>query len=181
MDAQFWIYIIIGVIYFLSRLLKKPEQQPEESPDQKRPERRPPLQTEQTPTQRPRQLTFEELLREITEGKEAQKRQPEPEPEFQSMEDVLKDEARSLEDVTYDEAENAKVFKRYEEAQMQVAERRSLEETLHLKDTVVDFRKFDAFESRKKKSLADDYIKLIRNPQTLRQAVVMSEILKRKF
>src|SRR5688500_17357652 len=75
---QFWIYIIIGVIYFLSRLLKKPEQENGESPESQRPAQRRPGQPDQTTGDRPKALTFEELLREITEGKQAQKRQPEP-------------------------------------------------------------------------------------------------------
>jgi hypothetical protein len=180
---QFWIYIIIGVIYFLSRLLKKPEQANGESPETQRPAQRRPRQSEPTMSERPKPLTFEELLREITEGKQSQKQETEPAPErrYESFETDIGEEARSLEQVSIDEAEDARIFKAYEDAKKQVVERRSLEETLSLKDTVVDFRKFDAFENQKKKRLTDDFIKLIRNPVTLKQAVVMSEILKRKF
>jgi hypothetical protein len=180
---QFWIYIIIGVIYFLSRLLKKPEQGNEESPETQRPARRRPGQPAQATGERPKALTFEELLREITESKQPQKREPEPAPQhqYESYETDLGEEARSLEQVSIDEAEDARIFKAYEDAKRQVSERRSLEETLSLKDTVVDFRKFDVFESHKQKRATDDFIKLIRNPVTLKQAVVMSEILKRKF
>lgn len=183
MDVQFWIYIIIGVIYFLSRMLKKPEQEAGAPPETARPERRPTIHAEQPATERPRQLTFEELLREITEAKQVQRREPdpEPEPEFQSYETEFREEARSLEQIPYDDAENARVFKVYQDAKNQVFERQSLEETLRLKDTVVDFRKFEAFDNQKERKLLDDYIRLIRNPQSLRQAVVMSEILKRKF
>lgn len=178
MDAQFWIYIIIGVIYFVSRLLKKPEQEAGQAPEPQHPARRPPVHTE-----RPKALTFEELLREITEGKEVAKREPERrlEPEFESYETDFGDEARSLEEVGVDEAEDARVFKAYEDAKKQVFERKSLEETLSLQDTVVDFGKFDVFENQKKKRLTDDYVALLRNQATLRQAVVMSEILRRKF
>lgn len=182
MDVQFWIYIIIGVIYFLSKLLKKPEPPPEKTQDN-RPERRPAAETVQTGTDRPKQLTFEELLREITEGKQPQKPvfQPAPQRKYESFDDDLKDEARSLEEVSYDERNDDKVFKAYEEAKSQVFQRSSLEETLRLKDTVMDFGKFKIFEEEKKKNLSDDYIKIFRNPEGLKQAVVMSEILKRKF
>ena len=183
MDAQFWIYIVIGVIYFLSRLLKKPEQEPGQSPDPRPPARRNAAPTQQAAGERPRQLTFEELLREITEGKQAAPQVPEPvkETEYESLETVPAEEARSLEQVGFDEAENARVFKAYEDAKQQVLERRSLEETLSLKDTVMDFKKFDVFENQRRTRVKDDYVKLIRNPQMLKQAVVMSEILKRKF
>ena len=183
MDAQFWIYIVIGVIYFLSRLLKKPEQVPDEPKDAGLPERRRPVHTEQTMSDKPKALTFEELLREITEGKQAQKPvvPPRPEPRFESLETEVQDEARSLEEVGYDEAEDARVYKAYEDAKSQVYQRASLEETMRLQDTVVDFGKFKAFETRKKQNALEAYVKIIRNPQGLRQAVVMSEILKRKF
>ena len=183
MDAQFWIYIIIGIIFFLSRLLKKPEQASGESGEAPVPGGRTTRQQPQPSADAPRPLTFEELLREITEGKQGQKRQPQREvvPEYESYEKDPGEEARSLEEVTYDEEEQVSRWKPYEEIPVRAAERRSLEETLRLEDTVMDFRKFDAFEQRVKKKLSEDYIKIIRNPETLKQAVVMSEILKRKF
>lgn len=183
MDAQFWIYIIIGVIYFLSKLFKKPEQPPVESPG-KRPEGRARTpQTVQTETDRPKQLTFEELLREITEGKQPQKPviQPAPQRKYESFDDNLEDEGQSLEEVSYDERNDTEVFKAYEKAKSQVFERSSLEETLLLKNTGMDFEKFKAFHTEEKKKVSDDYMRIFRNPEGLKQAVVMSEILKRKF
>ena len=176
MDVQFWIYIIIGVIYFLTRLLKKPEQPPEEAQDN-RPKQRPPSQTT---TEWPKQLTFEELLREITEAKQPPKpvMQPVPQRRFETFDDDLQDEARSLEDISTNDDE---VFKKYEEAKSQVFQRSSLEDTLRLQDTVMDFGKFKEFEVKKTHNLSDDYLRIFRNPAGLRQAVVMSEILKRKF
>lgn len=181
MDVQFWIYIIIGVIYFLSRVLKKPEQESGESPEPRRPVRRPapppPVRAEQA--EKPRQLTFEELLREITEAKQTQRR--EPEPEYRGYEEVLESEAQSLEEVNVNEVDDARAFQAYEDAQRQVFERKSLEETLHLEDTKVSFGKFEAFQQLDRRNPAEEYLRLIRNPATLRQAVVMNEILQRKF
>ena len=183
MDAQFWIYVVILAVFFLSRLLKKPEQATGEAPESQRPGRRAPARTSQPSTETPRQLTFEELLREITEGKQAQKHTPEPEPvpAYESYETDPGEEARSLEDVNFDEADNANRWKPYEEIPARTVERKSLEETLRLQDTAINFGKFHAFETKHRARSADEYIKLIRNPTTLRQAVVMSEILKRKF
>ena len=183
MDAQFWIYVVIIAIYFLSRLFKKPEQAPKESPESERPERRGPLRTDLPPAEVPRQLTFEELLREITEGKQAQKqqREPEPVPAYDSYEKDPGEEARSLEQIDLNTPENANRWKPYEEIPVRAVERKSLEETLRLGDTVINFNKFEAFENRSRTRLLDDYLKIIRNPATLRQAMVMSEILKRKF
>jgi hypothetical protein len=184
MDAQFWIYIVIGAIYFLSRLLKKPEEGAGEAPDAQQPERRRPVQTQQS-TQKPRQLTFEELLREITEGKQASKPAPAPQPrhtpQYENYDENLGEEARNLERVNFDEAENAAVFQKYEQAQALAKERRSLEESLRLEDTLVDFKRFEAFERKQKRNVLQDYVQIMRHPESLKRAVVMSEILKRKF
>ena len=182
MDTQFWIYIIIGVIYFLSKLLKKREQAPGEAPDTKQPSGRRQARMEET-TEKPRQMTFEELLREITEGKQAPTPEPQrsEEPRYESFDNDLGEEARSLERVDFDEAENARIFQKYEEAKDLANQRRSLEETLRLEDTLVDFKRFEAFEKKVKRNVLQDYVKIIRDPERLKQAVVMSEILKRKF
>lgn len=182
MDAQFWIYIVIGVIYLVTRLLKKPEEGAGETPEAQRPEARRAARTQTPPTEAPRQLTFEELLREITEAKQPQQRQPEPEPQpvYERYEKELGDEARSLEEVNVDEVETTRRWKPYEEIPA-FSERKSLEETLLLEDRKIEFGRFEAFEKRDRNKQLEGYIKLIRNPETLKQAVVMSEILKRKF
>ena len=191
MDAQFWIYIVIGIIYLVSTLLKKKDQPAPEVPESERTERRRPVTSQAPSTEGPRQLTFEELLREITEGKQAQKRQPEaqtvpkyePEtvPEYEPYEKDPGEEARSLEDVDFNEADSAKRWKPYEEIPAHSFERKSLEETLYLEKSEIKFGKFEAFEKKDRRRLLDDYIRIIRDPQSLKQAVVMSEILKRKF
>ena len=184
MDVQFWIYIIIVAIYFLSRMLKKAEQPGAPGADNK-PERRrqgPP----QTPSAEvPRQLTFEELLREITEGKKIQRPappppQPLPERRYQPVEREVDEEARSLEEIP--EAEyDVRSPRSYEESRRQAYQHTSLEETLKLKDTAMDFGKFKVFETQQKSQLLDRYKRILRNPDTLKEAVVLSEILKRKF
>lgn len=187
MDAQFWIYIAIGAIYFLSRFFKKPEEGAGEIPETQQNEKRRPVNAG-VPRPETRQLTFEELLREITEGKQVQ-RKPEPEPDlelepvpvYENYEQSLAEEGKSLEKVDFNEADRAVRWKPYEEIPPLTEDRRSLEETLRLEDTNVDFGKFAAFENKQRKRLLDDYLKIIRNPQSLRQAVVMSEILKPKF
>jgi hypothetical protein len=178
MDAQFWIYIVIGVIYFLSRLLKKPEQAPDQTEDMPPAQRRSPARSEQTLSGKPRQMTFEELLREITEGKQ---QPPREERRYESFDNDLGEEAKSLEEAGYDEAEDARVLKAFEDAKSQVFQRSALEESIRLQDTVADFGKLKSFEKKEKRNVLEDYLNIIRNPKGLRQAVVMSEILKRKF
>lgn len=181
MDAQFWIYIVIGVIYFLSKLLKKPEEVPGETPGKQHPGRS--VDKGHPPTEQPRQLTFEELLREITEGKQPPKPEPQPtqEPRYERFDDHPEEEAQSLERVDFDEAEDARIFQKYEDAQRLANQRKSLEETLRLEDTVVDFKRFGAFEKKSSRDVLQDYLNITRDRERLKQAVVMSEILKRKF
>jgi hypothetical protein len=182
MEVQHWIYIIIGLIYFLSKFLKKSEQPPVETPD---PMRRRATGSGPAPveSERPKPLTFEELLREITEGKQPPKPvfQPAPYRKYETFDENLEDEARSLENVTENDRDDAAILKSYERANSQVPLRSSLEETLSLKDTVMDFGKFKVFEEQKKRNLAIEYFKIFRNREGIKQAVVMSEILKRKF
>ena len=179
MKVEFWIYLVIGIIVFLSRLLKKNEQPQGPSPEsgsQGKRQARP-----QTPvSETPRAMTFEELLREITEGKQAQRREPEPVPRYAPAEHDPGEEARSLEEIP-DERDDSRVFEAYEQAKRLATQRTSLEETLKLKDTPMEFGKFKVFETKQKKNLLHTYNSLIRNPETLKQALVMSEILKRKF
>jgi hypothetical protein len=183
MDAEFWIYLIIGIIYFVSRLFKKGEQAGSDIPQPPRRERARPRQAQPPPSaDAERPLTFEELLREITEGRQASKRAPQPVPAYESYETVTDDEAQSLEEVPVDEEEVSPTrWKPYEQVPATTFERRSLEETLHLEDTVVEFKKFDVFEQKQEKRRADDYIRILRDPGSLKQAFVLSEILKRKF
>jgi hypothetical protein len=77
-DFKIWIYIIIGAIYVLSRLRKRPDQSPPETGHTTPPVRD---TNEWRPSSPQKQLTFEELLREITEGKQAEEKrtyQPKP-------------------------------------------------------------------------------------------------------
>lgn len=191
MDSfQFWLYVIIAIIYVLSRALKKKDQSPAEPPGdyEQRQFSPPPKTSSSTPGERP--LTFEELLREITESKKQQA--PEPysrsvstskRTEYVDYDEDLKEEAEGLETIgeeDYRKREDA-IYDVYENAKKQAFSQPSLEESLSLMDTDVKFGKFKAFETSEEKSVLDNYLKDFRDPEGLKKAVVMSEILKRKF
>jgi hypothetical protein len=186
MDSfQFWLYIIIGVIYLLSRLRKKPdEQQPTDFPGSapEKPVRRF-EQPNAKPTASQRPLTFEELLREITEGKVEQQLPPREEPrqEYVDYDDNVGEEEKDLEEVDYDYRKQDKIYEVYEEAKRQAFNRPSLEETMKVSDTVVKYGKFKEFEQAKQRDLAEEYLADFNDPEGLKKAIVMSEILKRKF
>ena len=182
-DFKIWFYLILGAIYLISRLRKKPASStPSET---YRPEA-PASDYDNQPADKPKALTFDELLREITQAKEPQQPtyQPtsSPKTEYVDYDDDLKDEAEDLEGTGYEEYSPKEVpSKAYEEAKMAAFYRPSLEETMKIQDTVVNFSKFSVFEEEKKRNLLEEYTTGLRDPEGLKKAVVLSEILNRRF
>lgn len=178
MDLEFWVYILIGVIAFLSRLLKKPESpQSPTHPTREEPSQHP---TGQPRTGLPRQMTFEELLQEITERKQSQSTY-EREPEIIDYDDKIEEETKSLEEVGYSFDKTYADYKGYEyEEAVSPYGRVSLEETAHIGEPV-EFGKFKVFEQQQEETVLDEYIREFQDPEGMKKAVVMSEILKTKF
>ena len=193
MDIQFWIYLVLAIIYIVSRAMKKAENQAPEAQD-KTPSRQAD-RARTASTERPKALSFEDLLREITEAKQPQKalsQQPArteyAKSEVIDYDDQLQEEARDLEVVDYDrrksDYERRKEERRnvdYEDAKRMAFNRPSLEETMRLKDSSVQFEKFKEFQVDEKPDLLDQYTKEFRDHEGLKKAVVLSEILARKF
>jgi hypothetical protein len=160
MDTQFWIWLIIIVVTFLSRALKKSGEKRAPSPEQ-RPE------TDSKP------MTFEDLLREIQESKRPQ--QPvvakparrEIEPEVLETEPVATDYSRS--------------YEVYEQAKREAFYRPSLEETVKLEDTDVKFGHFKQYDEVSQRSLSREILQDFKDPEGFKKAFIMSEVLKRKF
>ena len=127
MDEKIIIYIVLGIVYFIFNALKKKKTEDEPGPD--RPQSRP-------QDNKPQPVSFEDLLREITEGKQPQKfpespinqnktedRQPlpKPKPAYVDYDDDLEDEQKSLERVDFDDERSNKA---YEEAKKMAFHRR---------------------------------------------------------
>jgi hypothetical protein len=185
MDAQIWVYVIIAIIWFVSRALKKPEQ-PKDIGEQ-RPDR-PVKYNPERPAEGPKPLmTFEELLKEITEAKAPRPPEPAPTsktyPEYVDYDDEIPEERQDLEEVSYQrrEEETRRANAVYEEAKRQAFERPSLEETMSLKNTKMEFGKFKVFEQEKQRNLLKEYTIDLQDHEGLKRAFVMSEILNRKF
>jgi hypothetical protein len=181
MDLQFWIYLIIGAIYLISRALKKPEQQQPKDVHDYKPDRQ--VRYDSTPPiEKPKQLTFEELLREITEAKQPQPpvaKPAYPKADVVNYDEEIGEEEQDLEVVNYDDR---RIYNTdYEEAKRQAFARPSLEETMNVRDTDMQFGKFKVFEQKKKNSLLKEYNVNLQDREGLKKAFIMSEILKRKF
>lgn len=186
MDLQFWIYVIVAIIYLVSRAMKKGQTPPADLPDPR--QERKARQDGKPPVEKPKQLTFEELLREITEAKQQQQK-PAYQPvetkreEVVNYDDLIGEEEDDLETVDAEEDYRKKdrIYADYEEAKRQAFLRPSLEETLSIRDTNVEFGKFKVFEETQRRNLLEEYTREFQDPEGFKKAVVMSEILKRKF
>jgi hypothetical protein len=184
-DLPLWLYILFGVIYLISRLRKKPAEQtdfPDYGPENPAPSPGKNQTGKIETTTPPKQLTFEELLREISEAKVERipEKKPVPEVVYESYEDVSTQEEQDLEK-DLQEYRKDNVTEVYEEAKRQAFMRPSLEESMNLNDTDTTYGRFKEFEKQTRRNLVLDYLSDFRDPGGLKKAVVMSEILQRKF
>jgi hypothetical protein len=178
---QIWIYVIVAIIYGISALLKKKNPDTPESPQPRD------FDQPRTGAGSERQLTFEELLREITEGKSVGRQEvktPANKPVQTYVDyddDIEEEESKESQVIAYDRRNDDRVVAAYEEAKKMAFERPSLEDTLKLADTKMSFGKFKEFEIAKDRDLIQQYLIDFNDPAGLKRAVVMSEILKPKF
>lgn len=172
----FW--IIIGLIYLFTRGRKKAPSGPA-VPDEQQPEPSKPM-------------TFEELLREIEGMKKKEEPArpviPTPTPITSKTSSAPKNlpvspprEERPLEDVSYDYRDQDRIYQVYEDARKQAFQRPSLEETMHLTDTIVRFKQFKPYEKAERNRLGEEIITNLKDPQSFRKAFIISEILRPKF
>ncbi len=164
-------YILIAAGYALySWLTRKRQPQPDMGTE-------PPAHEQGAPT---KQMTFEELLREITQAKQ-ESRQPQPaEAPVSDYEEEIEDEYEDLEEVEL-KRERPLYYEDYQKAKNIAFERPSLEETLRLEDVKVNFDRFSVFEQQRTRNLLEEYAGELRNPEGLKKALVLSEILNRKY
>ena len=169
-DFSFWWYIIAAIIYFLTRGRKKKQQQ------KGRPG------TENSPP-RSQPKSFEDLLREITEGRIEE--EPEPEEPVvvkrKSNEEERRREATRLEGErrSFSDAESRKVYeesiKMAEGAELSFEPDESFRESRLFRDT-----KQEA-EDGEEESFAKEIREGLRSNTEVRKAVIYSEILQRKY
>lgn len=202
---QIWLYVIIAIIYVISKAMKKSRQKQGQAPP-------PPRDIDHNtgePSGSPPPMSFEELLREITEGKKKQ-RQPapapprpkqvkippfeKPKPAFVDYDDDIEPEVAPRERVNYDEEHQATTRQVYERAQREASLKSSLEalhsdikgrkSTLTTLESSLSGLRSEKFESSRmgdKHSLIAEYLRELRTPEGMKRAVVLSEILKPKF
>ncbi|MGY6521096.1 MAG: hypothetical protein ACXIUD_05165 [Mongoliitalea sp.] len=174
MDAGNLIYLLAVIIYFIYSALKKNKPEMPEETDSSR-----------SDGERQQPASFEELLREIRRGQqEAQRdleqtgqgevleeRRPEPtrrsEPAFQPMPQTRQPKAYQAFQGALDEDYKPKY--------------KTLDEQVRISSSIQGIKPTNATASKSKKKQVHRYSDLLQNPRTVKDAVVLSEILKRKF
>lgn len=174
---QFVFYIILGVVWLVIRLVSAGNK----NNAKPKPQQGRPAQSQQTgrPTaSQEAPKSFEELLRQLGQNVEEQRttNQPahreEPRPYYEEHEEY-EGQLESV-DQSYDDA-----YTRYEEAIAAGKDFERIEDRvsrLENKETSKRFKSFDKQEEE-----PSYYAKLLQNPQSARDAIILAEILKRPY
>jgi hypothetical protein len=169
-NAQFWIWLIIIAVTLISRAFKKkPEQSEHNQPEFGGPQENKPI-------------SFEDLLREIQASKAPAKPVVQSQPktvEYVDYDDDLEEESKPLEKSNYRTEDE--IYSTYEKAKSEAFNRPSLEETMHVEDTVMKYEKFKGYKRERKAAPVADYVKELRNPTSFKKAFILSEILTKRF
>jgi len=164
-DFKIILYIVFFIIYILAKTLKK-------SPSKQSPKKpRPKIDAEAheaEPT-----ITFENMFRELTDSKK--KDQPEPS-------EVIK-EVKEFDSEYPSDDEIQEVYK---ESVIQADKSKTLEEIVREKakrkrPPVEESDRFSAYKIVERLTLASELGEMLKNPEDARKAMVLREILDRKY
>jgi hypothetical protein len=170
-NLQFWIWLIVIVVTLIARANKKKPQPGHDQP-------------EFGGSQENKPISFEDLLREIQASKAPAKPVYAPVKKSQQVDyvdydDDLEEENKPLEQANYGAVDE--IYTTYEKAKSEAFNRASLEETMHVEDTVVNYEKFKGYKRERKQPPASSFVKELRNPTSFRKAFILSEILAKRF
>ena len=162
MDFENFFYVILAVIYFLSRVLKGRKNVPKES----QPDEEAPASSGKKP------VTFEDLLKEFGVDQEEEPKEAE-EPQAIEEEATTKEETRP----TYSDDESKAIF----EKSIKEAEKASRKSTA-IGERKLTFKEFEPYqEEDDSNEFATEIKELLQESEGGKKAVVLSEILNRKY
>jgi hypothetical protein len=177
-DLELYIYIALGVIYFLSRAFrkKKPAAPPQ---NQRNSDSR--SDYDQT-SKKEKPVSFEDLLREFTGQKE--------EPVYEYEEENEDSDASYVEDSYYQEEEQARKkykttedveYKSYEEMYNVSQDLKTLDEQVDLEMTKK--KRFEEYKIEGGVNIhtAKRFRELLQNKDSIKDAIILKEILDRKY
>jgi hypothetical protein len=170
-------YIVAALIYFLTRKKKKPQLPPIDS-------NQPSEQDESGEQQQPA-LSFEELLKELTGEKTARKPVPPQEPVEESVVEVVEERPIAFEarprrelgeemELLTSSFDDAAIKKTYQDSILASKEEKQMEPK---KKT----SRFEAYKISDKESLAGEIKAMLTDPEDVKKAVILHEVLARRF
>ncbi len=176
-DLELYIYIALGAIYFLSRAFRKKKQAP---PPQKHRNTDSGGGYEKAPrTEKP--VTFEDLLKEFTGRKEKPEYEYEEEPE--ELEESYVDGNYNKEEKFTEEYETQEEsrYKSYEEVYNVNKDFKTLDEQVNLESA--EKKRFDEYKISEGVNIhtAKRYRDLLRNKDSIKDAIILKEILDCKY
>lgn len=189
-NFQFWIYVIIAVIYVIAKARKKASKPPVGSVREQRPE------ATERPGTETRPVSFEELLREITESKKVvQESRPVQQsrpatipsarkPEIVDYDDNIPDEIqqpREIERKKWPERKVNETSELYEKGKKQAFQRPSLETLESTQGAPSSFGRFKEFEQSPKNEILEEYLRELKNPEGFKKALILSELINRRY
>lgn len=158
MDAEFIIYLVFLAIFVISRLLKKPSA--------KAPSRKRPAPDQDPETSRPPVKSFEELLEEFTSGRSQEEPDDSFPEEYEEYEEVP---------VTSQEPETSSPWNEYKTEKL-----RTLDEMIDI-EKVRTTTKLESKEEKQTESTADKIRSMLSDTEEARQAIILSEIIRRRY
>jgi hypothetical protein len=169
-DISNWLYIVAAVVYFLIQL---------RGAKKKAPAPNTPQEQNRTPEPAPRTITFEDVLKEILEERKTPPPAPQPAPSPVSKPIEVKREMRKPQ---LTQAPEKRSLKPSKSVAYKDEEGKSLEVLESSTGLPVEYKRGSLFNQFAQDEVkVNPYSELLKNPKTLRQAVITAEILKPKF
>ena len=169
-DLELYIYIALGVIYFLSRAFRKKKsvtpQQNKRNADS--------AQDYDEDTRTEKTVTFEDLLREFTGQKEESK--------YEYEEEVEEPDSSYVEESPREYAATEEVeYKSYDEVYNVNKDLKTLDEQVNLEAT--GKKRFEEYKIEEGVNVhtANRFRELLRNKDSIRDAIILKEILDRRY
>lgn len=163
-DFQFILYIILAILYFLTRGLSKKKKKGK--PPQRPPQGQPSQPTQESERQ-DRPITLEEMLRDIGRDFEDEEKLPEKEDSKQEYSPEHSDsEIRDKFEASVKEAQDVK----------------TLDEQVDLED--LEFKRIEVYQEEEDEGPQIDLKEIagaFHDPQSARKAIIYKEILDRKY
>lgn len=173
---EIWFYLIAALLYFLTRGKKKKKPQQQTSK---------PQSSSKRPQQQKKETSFEDLLREVTEGR---------------MEDEKREKERTYEEAAEYEERSPGSSRKTEPDYSKEGEtrhfsdeesKRVYEESIkQAEGHEIDYSQSDPYKGgkllkrepvKKKSALANEIRRDLQNKQSARKAIIYSEILSRRY